>query len=255
MSTVINVPTFIQYADRIASNYKTLAESLAIMSASGSYFGIITNTNAADIEIPMADFSDKFDNYISGTKAATEVAISMHPYTDLITSLEKHLQRTGLGRTWDAYCSASGVRVSDYTNQIHYAKHRRYMNARNVFSEEEASFGTVEVNPSGVIFTDGESFGTGSSREKADGEHFAAARVKALLLSDISSPLVVNLIGLKEDGTEHTIRSVPISGSNLSSIEIHPSGRFVDITDVTMVSGGTSGDKFIIKTIKEREVL
>lgn len=252
--TVMNTQIFETFADRIARDYKTLNDSLHQMAASGSYFGILTDTNVPDIEIPMIEYADIFDNYIDGDYAATKMSASIYPFTDLITSFENHLKRTDIGRTWDSYCSASGVRVSDYTNQVHYAKHQRYMNARNVFSENPIQMGIVTVGPSGVIFTDKDNFGTGSAKEKADGGNFAAAALEATLMNDISTPLVIDVIGLNEVGESQTIRSNAITGSGYVTVPLLPSGRYVDVTNVEFVSGGSLGNTIIIKTIKERDI-
>lgn len=255
---LMNTSVFTGYADRIAKHYSMLKTTLASMSASGTpYFTRISATDDAEVEIPMVEKSNTFDVFISASGAATDLSRLITPYTALITGFENHLKKNGLGRTWDEYCADQDVRVSEYTNEVHYAKHRRYMNASNVFSETEFTLGTCAVDPSGIVFTDGDNLGDGTSTNKADGSNFAAARLKAVVTSsNITSPISLQIVGLDETGQNDTINSLNnVAGPSGTEIVLTPaSGRFVDVTNVSLVSGGTVGDTFNVVTIKERDI-
>lgn len=253
---VINSDVFIEYADRIARDYIILQHALDEVILAKPYFKILTVTDDPDVEIPMDDSADKCDTYFSQDKSATALASTMFPFTDLITGFENHMKRVEAGRTWDEYCSASGVRVSAYTNEVHYAKHHRYMLASNVFAEHQIDFGIASIMPpSGTVaFQDLDNFGSGDPKARADGSNFAASKVNAVLISDINPPVVFKIIGVDDSGEEVLFNTVPLTGVSGTVIVANPSGRIVDMTSVELVSGGTSGDTVKFSSIKERDV-
>ena len=105
-------------------------------------------------------------------------------------------------------------------------------------------------------FTDGDDFGDGSADAKADGSNFAGAQLKAIVVgSNTISSLVVDIEGLDEEGSAKTLSGVTISGAPGTEVAIGTtSDRWVDITNITRVSGGSTGDEIELHNIKERTI-
>jgi hypothetical protein len=249
-------------ADRMAKQYSFIKVCFDALSSTGNgtnYYDMVTNTNDPDVELAMLQASYNADVEFE-TNTPQKIAKGLSSYTNLISSFESHLQREGSLslRTWDAYCEAQDVRVSDYTNQIHYSRNNTYMNARNVFSEDDTTFASAEMTgATALTFTDGDDFGDGAAATKADGNNFAGTQLKAVVTGSntIASSLVVDIAGLDENGATKTLTNVSIAGSPGTEVVIGATtDLWVDVTGITRVSGGALNDEFELHNIKERTV-
>ncbi|MGQ4893397.1 MAG: hypothetical protein ACP6IQ_02090 [Candidatus Njordarchaeia archaeon] len=257
---VISETLFEGITDRAAFQFQSIKANLAALGVegTGTQYHRVTSTNDSDIEVPLVESADTSDKAFSASDAAVKLCRNFTDFTQIITGLEEHFRRVNLDNpTIDGYCEASGVLVSNYFNQIYYARRGRYLLARHVFCEEEKTFCSCTVTPSGINFVDRDDFGDGSPENYADGNNFAGEKVKAVVTSPtISVPINIRIIGLNENGEDQTIESgAIIIGNQGDEINIpSASGRFVDITNVELVSGGSNGDSFDLKPIKERIV-
>ena len=250
---------FTGIADRIAKQYSYIKVCFEALSATGmgeDYYERVTLTNDPDVELSMLQSAYNTDVDFR-TQTPQRVTRNLSSFVNLITSFENHLQREGtiLTRSWDAYCQNQDVRVSDYTNQVHFSRKNSYMNARNVFCEDEVTFASVIMSDATTInFSDGVNFGDGSVTAKADGNNFAGTQLKAIVVgSNEISSLVVNITGLDEFGQVKTLENITISGIPGTEVIIgSEEDRWVDVTNITRVSGGNVGDEFEIHNIKER---
>ena len=248
-------------ADRMAKQYsyiKVCFDALSTTGVGDDYYERITNTDDPDVELAMLQPAYNADIEFE-KNTPQKITRGLSAYTNLVSSFEAHLQREGSlsNRTWDGYCESQDVRVSDYTNQVYYARNNDYMKARNVFSEEDATFASAKMTDASTLtFTDGTDFGNGSADAKADGSNFAGTQIKAIITGSNSiSSLVINIEGLDEEGVSKTLNGVSISGTPGTEIVIGTdSDRWVDITNITRTSGGTTDDEFEIHNIKERTI-
>jgi hypothetical protein len=254
--SLISLQQFTKVADRLASQCKALTADIDL-SPSGSYYLSLSITGDKDVEIPMLKYANLADETASsvGTIALLK---SVPSIMNIILALEEHLlfNNSLVAHTWDSYCENQDVRVSEYTNTVHYAKKNRYMRARNVFRESEVALGSCLVASAVVEFTAGQALGTGLQLELASGNNFAGSQLKAVLDSEITVPISIRIVGTSELGVGRTLDTGEIIvGPSGFSVSIPPaSGRFVSVSAVTLLAGGSEGDAFRLMNLKEREI-
>ena len=253
---LMNTAVLTGYADRIAKQYsyiKVCFDTLAQTGVGTNYYTRVTDTEDPDIELTMLQPAYNADaSFVSSTTLS--VVRNMSSFTGLISAFEAHLNREGslTYKTWDGYCTTEAVRVSDYTNQVFYARNNSYMKARNVFCESSATFGTYAV---GTGFTVGSNFGDGAEANLANGTNFAGTQVKAVVTgSNTISGMTATIVGLDEVGAAKTKTGVAIAGAPGTEITVgSTTDRWVAVTNIT-VTGGSSGDSFEVRNIKERTI-
>jgi len=258
---LMNTTVFKGIADRMAKQYSYIKVCFDAVSATGNgtkYYDRVTGTEDPDVELAMLQASYNADNEFI-TNTPQKITRGLSSFTSLVSSFESHLQREGTltTRTWDAYCADQDVRVSDYTNQVYYARNNAYMNARNVFCEVDTTLASVEMTgETALTFTDGDNFGDGGATTKANGSNFAGAQLEAVITgSQTIAALVVDIAGLDESGAVKTVTSVTIAGAHGAKVAIGTTtDKWVDITSVTGISGGVSADEFELHNIKERTI-
>lgn len=256
---IMDVEVFKGYADRIAGQFRILKTSILSMSAGTPFFEQLTVTADPDVEIPMLGPARNQDVAVTIDDAAVKTVKGMSGLTGLITAFESHLltqtEDSDIS-SWDTYCTDQDVRVSEYTDKVFLARHGRHMLARNVFCESEIIMAECTVGPSGIIISeDALSLGTGSVSQKAE-SGFAGAQLAAILNTEIVSGLDIEIVGLSETGLTRRLStdSGLIVGPSGSRIDIPPpSGRFVSISEVNLLSGGSEGDSFDLVNIIERD--
>lgn len=249
------------FVDRIAKQYSYIKVCFDALSNTGvgtQYYERITATGDPDVELAMLRYAFDADNKFAENETIAMVQ-SIGEYTSLITSFERHLSREGsiTSRRWDDYCEQEDVRVSDYTNQVYYARNSTYMLARNVFAEDDTTLASAEMTGASTLtFTDGDDFGDGGASNLADGSSFAGAQLKAVVTgSNTISSLVVNIVGLDEEGNSKTLNNVTISGAPAAEVTIGTTAdKWVDVTNIVWASGGSLSDEFELHNIKEREI-
>ena len=256
---LMNAEVFKGYADRVGGQFKILRDAVLSMSAGTDYFTRLSATPDPDVEIPMLAPARNQDLALDASNAAVLIAKQMPKFTALITAFDSHLYAQTENedlKSWDHYCTNKGVRVPDSANKVHFARYGRYMLARNVFCEDEVSMITCTISPSGTpMLEDGFALGTGSVSEKADGK-YAGAQLMAVLLTDVDSGMDIEIVGKSETGLTRRLSTSGslIAGPSGTRIAIPPpSGRFVSVSDINILSGGTQDDVFELVSIIERQ--
>jgi hypothetical protein len=257
---LIQESVFTGYADRIAGQFRILRNAVSAMSAGATYFQMLTVTDDPDIEIPMLSPARTQDLFTQNEDSVVSVVKQMPAFTGLITAMESHMKTQTENFSvvgWDTYCTASGVRVGEYTDWVHYARYGRHMLARNVFSENEITFAECSISPSGTMqFEDVDDFGTGSYSVKAGAGNYSGTQLAAVLGNEITQAIDIEIVGVGETGLTRRQSTTGglIVGPSGTRIPIPPpSGRFVDVTEVNLLSGGSSGDIFLLVNIIERD--
>lgn len=254
--SLISIQQFTKVADRLASQCRAIVEGINL-SPSGSYYLSLSGTGDRDVEVPMLKYADLADAAASSV-SATAMLRSVPSIMNMIVAVEEHLLFSNVlaTHTWDSYCESQDVRVSEYVNTVHHAKKNRYMRSRNVFCESDVSLGSCLVENSAIEFTAGQPLGTGLQLDLANGDNFAGSQLRAVLDSEITVPVSIRIVGTGELGTERTLDTGEIIvGPSGTSVSIPPaSGRFVSVSAVTLLAGGSEGDSFRLMNLKEREI-
>jgi hypothetical protein len=271
-------------ADRIAKRFYFLY--MAAMSGSPDGVGTYNDFWSAshvcpngdpDIEIPTLTLASASDTAWSPTNfatVATNLISGITSSTTIIGGLTTHFSNMGLTGGWNQFLNTSanvtnptnpstntGVRVSDYFRQVFARAGGGTLFARNVFYDRPNPFvfGTANYNGAIIQYYVGGNFGDGSTTRIADGTNFAAAQIQVMPVGGPigGTTLVVDIVCRKDDGTTETISSFNIPANSPQNVAI-PVGlvtnRYVAVTGVNYVSGGTSGDRFEVQNVIERAV-
>lgn len=251
---IIDVTTLLGVADRAATQYGMFIEPFSDINDQGSgfYWELITATDDPDVEsylMPSYYIVDKdFDvNYA--------FKYGLPALQLIVTSMDGYFNANGFPGLWDSYLKDNDVRVSDYFNKVIYASKSSYLLANNVFSEDQNNFGNWEY---GDIFTDGIDYGDGSWNNRADGNYFAATQLKVIIDtgSTACNSLVLKISVKDKDNNPTSIDTGLITGNEGDEFDVGVlTDRFLDVTNIVVVSGDLVGNKVRIENKKERQVV
>lgn len=261
---LIDSTTLLKVADRAAYQYSQIKANLTAISqvGLGYYWTIVTATEDADVEIPLQSIYYNVDvDFLVASVVRNGTRLP-----DIIWAMEDHFNRSnGSGGVlqlggWDGYLMAKNKRVSQYFGELFFITHGFYMLAVNVFSEGIDDLATAQViaGPA-ILFTDGISYGNGSTTNPANGIYFAATQLKAYVVNMGGVNLDLRL-SVKDVNNNPVTIDVTIPGGSPSGTEIAigaTSDRFLDVTNVTLKpagSAGTLGDIIKVRNLKERQI-
>lgn len=261
---LIDSTTLLKVADRAAYQYGQIEANLDAITqvGLGLYWTIVTATDDADVEIPTQAPYYNVDNDFE----IADVVRWGTRLPDIVWAMEAHFNRpNGSGGIlqvggWDGYLQSKNKRVSQYFSELFFVAHAFNMLAVNVFSESVDTFATAVRNATpGITFTDGVSYGNGSTTNPANGTYFAATQLKAYVVSMGGTNLDLRL-SVKDVGNNPVTIDVTIPGGSLPAAEIPigtTSDRFLDVTNITLVpagAAGTLGDNIKVRNLKERQI-
>jgi hypothetical protein len=250
-------------ADRLAKQYSVLKAAFGAMNLDGGglYWERVSATGDVDVEVPCMTPYEVVDNETTvelGARAGTRFSL-------IIGGMESHFNRRDAENAplqlggWDGYLQAKNKRVSQYFAELYANLGRGYMRAVNVFSEGDDVLATIEIDGDGVAFTDGMDYGDGKAANWADGEHFAASRLRVTVDAMGDADLDMNVVVKTIANLPKTI-SVHIPANTPAETDIDlgdETDRLLDVTAVSYTTGGgtgTVGDAVRIRNIKEREI-
>lgn len=262
--SLIDKTVLLGIADRASYQYKALYDgwSAASLAGGGFYFDRVTSTDDKDVELPTIDgynnvdqsFINDFSKYIRFGTQLCNIVVNMESHFSRKDTSGATLQVGG----WDGYLFSHNERVSWWFSQLFYSCHDYYMLAKNVFSESDDKFATLEVDSTpSIVFTDGVNYGTGEDSNAANGDNFAGTQLKALVVSMGGTDLDVRL-NVKDLNNNPTTIDFNVPAGTLAGTEISigtTSDRFLDVIGANLIpasSYGTIGDTIEIFNIKER---
>jgi hypothetical protein len=251
--SLIQPTVLVGIADRLSYQYGVIAVPFASINITGSglYETRVTATDDVDVELPLLQTYYNVDT--TTFNLATMIRGGLSGMMSIISAMDAHFARVGHRGGWDSYLDATGYRVSDYFNQVYYLGKSQFMLANNVFSETANSFATWTYAGG---FVNGIDYGNGSWLNKADGLHFAPTQLKAIV--DVGSTSCSSLIlqlSVKDITNSPTTINVTITGAAGTEVDIGTtSNRFLDVTNITVISGSASGNAIRIENKKERQV-
>lgn len=251
---IISSSVLLGIADRCAFQYGLFLAPItaANITGTGFYWQRITDTDDVDVEIPLLNPYYAVDNGITNSQIYQN---GLTPLSSIVTNMDTHFSRVSFTGSWDQFLRDNDERVSDYFNQVYRYAKGTYMLSNNVFSEAENAFCTW-TNAGG--FVDGMSYGDGAWTNKADGTHFASTQLKVVADdgSTSISGLTFTLEGKDEDNNVKSLSVGPLSLSNPGDeSDIGTSADlWLDVTDMTSITGGASGNAIKIVNKKERQI-
>lgn len=252
---IINSSVLLGIADRCAYQYGLFLAPLtaANITGTGFYWQRITATEDPDVEIPL--LSPYYNIDYNGITQTTLYRNGLNALQSIVTNMDTHFTRVGWTTSWDGYLQDQDERVSDYFNQVYKLAKGSFMLANNVFSEDENEFCTW-TNSGG--FVDGTNYGDGSWSNKADGTKFAPTQLK--VVADTGSTAISSfnftLEGKDEDNNVKSLVVGPIALANPGDeLDLGTAtDLWLDVTGMSSISGGASGNAIKIVNKKERQI-
>ena len=250
------------FADRIAKQYsyfKVCFTAVANTAEGENYYNRITMSELPDVEINMLASCKTQDDWSVGSSTLVNAIRSFTSFTNVVKSFETALRADGTltSKTYDGFCESVSTKVSDYTNQVYFAANSVYMYSHNVWCEDTKVLATGEMTGATTLaYTAGDTLyaGTYSATQRADGTHFGAVGLKVVIGgSQTISSLVVDVTGRNALGVTQTV-AVTISGAPAVEVNVGTSEVFLDVTNISRTSGGTTGDVFTIVNKKDRVI-
>jgi len=258
---LIDPATLTEVIDRAAWQYEQLLDVSLIINPdpiNTGYYQMITSTEDPDQEIPMLQgflaVDDDFDlvGMIQGTRLKNVPGI-----------MQNHFIRVAEAGGMDGFLFTNDLRASDFYSQVNKISLGQYLLAVNVFSEEDDTFGTVEIVAGPVIdFVDGINYGSGSQFQEADGTAFAATQLKVVTTSNIGGDNIELTLSVKDiNDNPGTIDVAIPSGTPLGTDILigTTSDRFLDVMSIdyktATIEMGTVGDTFRVANVKERQIM
>jgi hypothetical protein len=250
---LIDKTTLLAITDRASAQYQMFSEPFETINDQGNgfYWELVTATNDPDVEAYLMGAYHSVDQDFDVDLAFKS---GMKPLQLIVTSMDAHLNTSGVPGLWDEYLRDNDERVSYYFNKIHYAAKDFNLLANNVFSENEDDFGNWAF---GDVFTDGIDYGDGSWGNRADGNNYAPTQIKAVIdaTSTNCSSLILRIYAKDSDNNPITIDTPTISGGAGTEVNIGTStDKVLDVTNIIEVSGGLAGNIVKIQNIKERTI-
>jgi len=262
--SLIDTTTLLKVADRAAYQYFQFQTACVLSKQQGNgwYFETVSETEDADVEIPLDSAYNDVDNDLligkvvkSGTNLGLIIG-AMNAHFNRWDNAGHVLQAGG----WDGYLTDKDQRVSYYFSQLFFDTQGFYMLANNVFSESEDQFARLQVTtgPS-LTFTDGLNYGNGNALNPANGTFYAATQLK-IVVTTMGSVDLDLVLTVKDESNNLTTLSVTVPGDSVAGAEIavgDSSKRFLDVTAAhfaTEGSTGTIGDDVKVMNLKERQI-
>ena len=241
-------------ADRLAWQSKQLVEAFDTIDddnggAGTGYFERVSETDDADVEIPLVSNYNTAD---AGTTARAAMR-NMTTFTTIVTSMDTHFSRVSQSGSWDGYCTAEGVEVSSYFNDVYYAAKNQNMLANNVFYDGLIVFGDCDITSTTTIdFTDGWDFGDGDATNRAsEGPevgstvYYAPTQLQVyipLTGGQIASGTQIVIDGKDESNATKQMTITPSASSTPGFAEDigTTTDLWLDVTDVTVGGSNTA---------------
>jgi len=250
-------------ADRAAYQTKQISDAITAINlvGGGFYFDRITATDDADVETTLIVTYENVD----GALTLKQAVDGLDGLGSIVGTMDSHFDRKVSGSalqigSWDGYCTAKDIRVSDYFNILHEIYKGKFLSANNTFSEGDDLLGGIVISSGPTVtFTDGLNYGDGATTNLATGGNFAATQLTAKVVSMGGTDLDIRL-SVKDVNNNLTTIDVTIPASTAVGAFVDvgsSSDRFLDVTAAIFVPAGDTGtvtDSIQIRNKKERTI-
>jgi len=220
------------------------AASNAVLSGAGSIAQYLLDTDDEAVTADLLPAARDLDE--SHPVMPTGFLLGIPGISAMIKALDTHVKRYAGAVNLDAYLST--LNASGPTLRFHsaFTDHLKTLSAKNVFIGADLDIARVNVT--------GATTGTYTHLAAIDKTKYSGAKLVAKNVGALTATTALSITGKKFDGTTATL-TVSISTltdeheTNLSDT----TKVFVDVTGITVTSGGTSGNviKIVAKTDRD----
>lgn len=221
------------------------AASAAVISGSGSLAAYIMSTNDEDVEADLLGAARDLDE--ANPTPPARFIIGIPGIAALITDINRHIKRFAGGPTsLDQYLSSLNASVPTLRAHQAFSDHLVKLSPKNVFIGADLDIARLDVT--------GATAGTFTHLAAINHALYGGAKLVAKNVGALTATTAISLTARKFDLTTATLTatiSTLTSGAetNLSSVV----REFIDVTAITVVSGGTAGNviKIVAKTDRD----
>jgi hypothetical protein len=217
------------------------AASNAVLSGSNSIAQYLLDSNDEAVTADLLPAARDLDE--SHPVMPTGFLLGIPGISAMLRALDNHLKRYAGVASLDAYLST--LNASAPTLRFHgaFTDHLKTLSAKNVFIGADLDIARVNVT--------GAAAGTYTHLAAIDKTKYSGAKLVAKNVGALTGSTNLSITGKKFDGTTATVTAAITTltdgaETNLSDV----SKVFIDVTGITVASGGTAGNvvKIVAKT-------
>jgi hypothetical protein len=217
------------------------AASAAVLSGSNSIAQYLLDSNDEAVTADLLPAARDLDE--SHPAMPTGFLLGIPGISAMLTALNNHLKRYAGVASLDAYLSSLNASAPTLRFHAAFTDHLKTLSAKNVFIGNDLDIARVNVT--------GATTGTYTHLAAIDKTKYSGAKLVAKNVGALTATTALSITGKKFDGTTATL-TVSIATltdgteTNLSDV----TKVFVDVTGITVTSGGTAGNviKIVAKT-------
>jgi hypothetical protein len=217
------------------------AASAAVLSGGNSIAQYLLDSNDEAVTADLLPAARDLDE--SHPVMPTGFLLGIPGISAMITAINNHLKRYAGVPSLDAYLTTLNASTPTLRFHAAFTDHLKALSAKNVFIGNDLDIARVNVT--------GAATGTYTHLAAIDKTKYSGAKLVARNVGALTATTALSITGKKFDGTTATL-TVSISTltdaaeTNLSDV----TKVFVDVTGISVTSGGTAGNviKIVAKT-------
>lgn len=165
----------------------------------------------------------------------------------LVKALNAHIKRYNGAATLDAYLTALNAGTPTLRAHGFFAKYLKSLSKGNVFIPNDLVL---------AHFTEtGAAAGTYAHNAAIDATTYAGAKLVVKNVGALTSSAVVSVAAKKLDGTAATLTATLSTHTDAHETDLNDTTKvYIDVTGITMASGGTADDVFEIVAKTDRDI-
>ena len=220
------------------------AANAAVMSGAGSIAAYVMSTLDEDVMADLLSAARNLDE--ANPVPPARFIIGIPGIAAMIAAINTHLKRFSPVATLNLYLSL--LNASTPTLRFHqsFSDHLLLLSAKNVFIAKDLSIAQVNVT--------GATAGTYSHLGAINHALYAGAKLVAKNEGAITASTVIAVTGKKFDLTTATLTATISTLTDAAETNLSDTTKnFIDVTNITITSGGTSGNviKIVAKTDRD----
>lgn len=220
------------------------AASLSVLSGAGSIAQYLLDTNDIDVTADLLPAARDLDE--THPTAPAGFILGIASVKAMLAAIDTHVKRYGSATSLDDYLLTLNASTPTLRVHANYKRFLKTMSAKNVFIGADLDIARVNVT--------GAAAGTYTHLAAISPSQYAGAKLVAKNVGAITATTALSVTGKKFD-LSTSVLTVSIATltdgheTNLSSVL----KEFIDVTGITVVSGGTSGNviKIVAKTDRD----
>lgn len=217
------------------------AASAAVLSGTGSIAASLLATGDESVIADLLPAARDLDE--SHPVMPTGFLLGIPGVSAMITAINNHLKRYAGVPTLDAYLTTLNASAPTLRFHAAFTDHLKTLSAKNVFIGQDLDIARVNVT--------GAATGTYTHLAAIDKTKYSGAKLVAKNVGALTATTALSITGKKFDGTTATLTVSIATLTDGTETSLSDATKvFVDVTGITVTSGGTSGNviKIVAKT-------